>query len=282
MFAWRSCVCFADWRFRRFHPGAVEPAGRQQKEVSYPLKASTSLLFVRDHTCKIFSAQGAGPSGETHMWDVESEKTGLHSCDSTSCDKVNEVTFTEGKCEFYLKHGAEVPVVTFFPQCGAVRYVWQGGVWTVGPRSGRIQPHDVRLLQRCQVRCFRQKWQPQEDYSELWVMCVMFCFFNSPGPSSPLPWVRDCVLQLAPNAQWRQKILLGLNLYGLDFATQGTEPILGGRWDGAGAADGILYVLAFRISTFHRFSIVVNTIGLFIFQTSRHNKNMNTKISNEN
>ncbi|XP_042351863.1 chitinase domain-containing protein 1 isoform X2 [Plectropomus leopardus] len=51
-----------------------------------------------------------------------------------------------------------------------------------------------------------------------------------PGPSSPLPWVRDCVLQLAPNTQWRQKLLLGLNLYGLDFASQGTEPILGGRY----------------------------------------------------
>uniref|UniRef100_A0AAQ5XZT1 Chitinase domain-containing protein 1 n=1 Tax=Amphiprion ocellaris TaxID=80972 RepID=A0AAQ5XZT1_AMPOC len=53
---------------------------------------------------------------------------------------------------------------------------------------------------------------------------------SRPGPSSPLPWVRDCVLQLAPNPQWRQKILLGLNLYGLDFASQGTEPILGGRY----------------------------------------------------
>ncbi|XP_020487101.2 chitinase domain-containing protein 1 [Labrus bergylta] len=50
------------------------------------------------------------------------------------------------------------------------------------------------------------------------------------GPSSPLPWVRECVLQLAPDTQWRQKILLGLNLYGLDFASQGTEPILGGRY----------------------------------------------------
>uniref|UniRef100_A0A667X863 Chitinase domain-containing protein 1 n=1 Tax=Myripristis murdjan TaxID=586833 RepID=A0A667X863_9TELE len=51
-----------------------------------------------------------------------------------------------------------------------------------------------------------------------------------PGPSSPLPWMRDCVLQLSPNSQWRQKILLGLNLYGLDFASQGTEPVLGGRY----------------------------------------------------
>ncbi|KAM6926857.1 chitinase domain-containing protein 1-like [Lycodopsis pacificus] len=51
-----------------------------------------------------------------------------------------------------------------------------------------------------------------------------------PGPNSPLPWVRDCVLQLAPNTQWREKILLGLNLYGLDYASQGTEPIVGERY----------------------------------------------------
>ncbi|XP_076027128.1 chitinase domain-containing protein 1 [Genypterus blacodes] len=51
-----------------------------------------------------------------------------------------------------------------------------------------------------------------------------------PGPSSPLPWVRESVLQLSPSGQWRQKILLGVNLYGLDFASQGTEPILGGRY----------------------------------------------------
>ncbi|XP_028305814.1 chitinase domain-containing protein 1 [Gouania willdenowi] len=51
-----------------------------------------------------------------------------------------------------------------------------------------------------------------------------------PGPSSPLHWVKDCVLQLAPSAQWREKILLGLNLYGLDFSGQGTDPILGGRY----------------------------------------------------
>ncbi|XP_034032271.1 chitinase domain-containing protein 1 [Thalassophryne amazonica] len=51
-----------------------------------------------------------------------------------------------------------------------------------------------------------------------------------PGPSSPLPWVRNCVLQLSPNSEWRHKILLGLNLYGIDFADQATEPILGGRY----------------------------------------------------
>uniref|UniRef100_A0A1A8L759 Chitinase domain-containing protein 1 n=1 Tax=Nothobranchius pienaari TaxID=704102 RepID=A0A1A8L759_9TELE len=52
----------------------------------------------------------------------------------------------------------------------------------------------------------------------------------NPGPSAPLPWVRECVLQLSPNTQWRQKILLGLNLYGLDFSSHGAEPVLGGRY----------------------------------------------------
>ncbi|XP_036374602.1 chitinase domain-containing protein 1 isoform X4 [Megalops cyprinoides] len=52
-----------------------------------------------------------------------------------------------------------------------------------------------------------------------------------PGPSSPLPWVRECVLQLSPHTQWRHKILLGLNLYGLDFSIQGgAEPLLGDRY----------------------------------------------------
>ncbi|KAJ8280982.1 hypothetical protein GJAV_G00061770 [Gymnothorax javanicus] len=49
-----------------------------------------------------------------------------------------------------------------------------------------------------------------------------------PGPSSPIPWVRECVLKLAPQTQWRHKILLGLNLYGLDFSSQGAAvPLVG-------------------------------------------------------
>lgn len=53
---------------------------------------------------------------------------------------------------------------------------------------------------------------------------------GSPGPSSPLPWIKECVLQLSPSSQWRHKILLGLNMYGMDFSSQGADPILGGRY----------------------------------------------------
>ncbi|XP_057692918.1 chitinase domain-containing protein 1 [Corythoichthys intestinalis] len=51
-----------------------------------------------------------------------------------------------------------------------------------------------------------------------------------PGPNAPLSWVKECILQLAPNKEWRSKILLGLNLYGVDFANQQTEPVIGGRY----------------------------------------------------
>uniref|UniRef100_V9L0H2 Chitinase domain-containing protein 1 n=1 Tax=Callorhinchus milii TaxID=7868 RepID=V9L0H2_CALMI len=44
-----------------------------------------------------------------------------------------------------------------------------------------------------------------------------------PGPNSPLAWVQACVRLLDPKAQWRQKILLGLNFYGLDYSSVGAS-----------------------------------------------------------
>ncbi|GFS20067.1 chitinase domain-containing protein 1 [Elysia marginata] len=56
---------------------------------------------------------------------------------------------------------------------------------------------------------------------------------NRPGPNSPLPWVQDCILALAPehNSPVRRKLLVGLNLYGLHFKTgsQG-EHIIGSQY----------------------------------------------------
>ncbi|XP_067396486.1 chitinase domain-containing protein 1 isoform X1 [Emydura macquarii macquarii] len=53
-----------------------------------------------------------------------------------------------------------------------------------------------------------------------------------PGPNSPLPWVQACVQVLDPEFKWRNKILLGLNFYGMDYSALGTsgEPILGNRY----------------------------------------------------
>ncbi|GFO38355.1 chitinase domain-containing protein 1 [Plakobranchus ocellatus] len=46
---------------------------------------------------------------------------------------------------------------------------------------------------------------------------------NRAGPNSPLPWVKECILALAPeqDSPIRRKLLVGLNLYGLHFKTGG-------------------------------------------------------------
>ncbi|KTF80453.1 hypothetical protein cypCar_00030403, partial [Cyprinus carpio] len=70
----------------------------------------------------------------------------------------------------------------------------------------------------------------REDFEKLAPVVDAFSLMT-PGPSAPLPWVRECVLQLAPHSQWRHKILLGINLYGLDFSSHGgAEPLLGTRY----------------------------------------------------
>nr|XP_021532653.1 chitinase domain-containing protein 1 isoform X2 [Aotus nancymaae] len=52
---------------------------------------------------------------------------------------------------------------------------------------------------------------------------------HQPGPNAPLSWVRACVQVLDPKSKWRSKILLGLNFYGMDYATSkdSREPIVG-------------------------------------------------------
>ncbi|XP_043828364.1 chitinase domain-containing protein 1 isoform X2 [Dromiciops gliroides] len=55
---------------------------------------------------------------------------------------------------------------------------------------------------------------------------------EAPGPNAPLSWVRDCIEILDPDSKWREKILLGLNFYGMDFSatSDSREPILGDRY----------------------------------------------------
>nr|XP_035939619.1 chitinase domain-containing protein 1 isoform X1 [Halichoerus grypus]XP_035939620.1 chitinase domain-containing protein 1 isoform X1 [Halichoerus grypus] len=52
---------------------------------------------------------------------------------------------------------------------------------------------------------------------------------QQPGPNAPLSWVRACVQVLDPKSKWRSKILLGLNLYGMDYAASrdAREPVIG-------------------------------------------------------
>nr|XP_031304138.1 chitinase domain-containing protein 1 isoform X1 [Camelus dromedarius] len=55
---------------------------------------------------------------------------------------------------------------------------------------------------------------------------------QQPGPNAPLSWVRACVQVLDPKSRWRSKILLGLNLYGMDHSASrdAREPVIGTRY----------------------------------------------------
>lgn len=64
------------------------------------------------------------------------------------------------------------------------------------------------------------------------LMTYDFSSFQNPGPNSPEWWVRDCVERLVPGASSpdRAKILLGLNLYGLDHSVTGGTHVLGHQY----------------------------------------------------
>lgn len=54
---------------------------------------------------------------------------------------------------------------------------------------------------------------------------------GSPGPTSPIDWVEECVLSLIPeHSQLRSRILLGFNFYGYDFSAANMEAVVGNRY----------------------------------------------------
>nr|UCK81485.1 chitinase-like protein 2 [Arenicola marina] len=79
-----------------------------------------------------------------------------------------------------------------------------------------------------------------EDFSDLvdsvdGISLMTYDFSNpmSPGPNSPISWVRACVESLVPNprdTKKRAKILLGLNFYGNDYVTGNGGPIVGNQY----------------------------------------------------
>lgn len=69
-----------------------------------------------------------------------------------------------------------------------------------------------------------------ELYSTVTAFSLMTYDFSSierPGPNAPLHWVKNAVEHVCPKkGKRRQKILLGLNMYGYDFRPQGGGTIL--------------------------------------------------------
>ncbi|KAA0203568.1 hypothetical protein HAZT_HAZT009665 [Hyalella azteca] len=81
------------------------------------------------------------------------------------------------------------------------------------------------IFQRAQF----QALAPHFDFFSL--MTYDYSSFQNPGPNSPLSWMQKCVELIEPDAASsnRKKILLGLNLYGLDHSVTGGNHVLGSQ-----------------------------------------------------
>lgn len=79
----------------------------------------------------------------------------------------------------------------------------------------------------------------QEDFEALAPVVDRFSLMtydfsnpSRPGPNSPIEWVVMCITLLDPGlkSRYRNKILVGLNFYGNDYALGKGEPILGNKY----------------------------------------------------
>ncbi len=59
------------------------------------------------------------------------------------------------------------------------------------------------------------------------LMTYDYSSLQRPGPNAPASWVRRCVEMLDPKEEAREKILLGLNFYGLRFTAEGGGHLMG-------------------------------------------------------
>ncbi|KAJ1550941.1 Chitinase domain-containing protein 1, partial [Nowakowskiella sp. JEL0078] len=72
-----------------------------------------------------------------------------------------------------------------------------------------------------------QNFQLLETYVDGFSLMSYDYTFEGPGPSSPSGWMEDAVFNLAPTEVNREKILLGLNMYGMDWSQGYGKPLLG-------------------------------------------------------
>ena len=84
-----------------------------------------------------------------------------------------------------------------------------------------LMTYDFSHPNRCELSSLKT---PTSKYFD-WKFTSIF----RPGPNSPIDWVERCVEELVPDPDSpnRQKILLGLNFYGNDYATGHHESVLG-------------------------------------------------------
>uniref|UniRef100_A0A2P2I3M3 Chitinase domain-containing protein 1 n=1 Tax=Hirondellea gigas TaxID=1518452 RepID=A0A2P2I3M3_9CRUS len=75
-----------------------------------------------------------------------------------------------------------------------------------------------------------QALSPHVDFFSL--MSYDYSSLQNPGPNSPLWWMKECVEKIEPDQDSpnRAKILLGLNLYGIDHSSTGGGHVLGQQY----------------------------------------------------
>ena len=63
------------------------------------------------------------------------------------------------------------------------------------------------------------------------VMTYDYSTVQRPGPNSPIEWVRDCITALVPKktSPIRKKLLMGMNMYGLDYTPTGGGHVIGSQ-----------------------------------------------------
>lgn len=71
----------------------------------------------------------------------------------------------------------------------------------------------------------------QEHVTAFSVMTYDYSNAQRPGPNSPMKWARASLEALCPQpCNARNKLLLGMNLYGNDWTSQGGGPIIGDQY----------------------------------------------------
>lgn len=64
------------------------------------------------------------------------------------------------------------------------------------------------------------------------ILYFIYHFISKGGPSAPINWMTQSVLNIIPpsNRHQNTKILLGLNFFGTSFSNNGRNPIIGNQF----------------------------------------------------
>lgn len=96
-----------------------------------------------------------------------------------------------------------------------------------------VPPHRQQMYDLFSAEHFRQLVDHVDAFS---LMTYDYSSTQRPGANAPAKWIEEAVRHISPNgeARRRAKILIGLNMYGMDYTADGGGPLM---------ADGYLRML---------------------------------------